>query len=232
MGSEPGIDAQVSEDIRALLAGIDACAAESPGWTSADQVRFVRLFIDKGLDELEQVEDDLLEFLSVCAQLAGENMQDARLWSLERQVDEIKNPTVTVEQMLMDAAILLAGELLIASGFYYALPGLLILLKNRNVARAARKLAEAAQAEEAQIARLTKAAKSTLDKQRELLRLGAQLKRATTGLDDVSLSTRIRGVNRELKQLADDQILGRAALETSQQTAERALAARDAASKG
>ena len=234
MSGAADIDAQVSQEIRALLAGVDACgpAGSSPGWASADQIRFVRLFVEKGLDELEQVEDDLLEFLSICAQLAGENMQDARLWSLEREVDELKNPTITLQEMLMDAAILLAGELLIVGGFSYAVPGLLILLKNRSVAKAARKLAQVVEAEGTQVAQLSKFAKSTLEKERELLRLGSDLRRSTTGWADVILTNRLRGVKRELKQLADDQVLGRAALETSQQAAERALAARDAASKG
>ena len=105
------IDAQVTAHIKSLLAAVQACA---PEWPEAHQTAYLRLFLETGLDELERAEGDYYDFLATCVHLAGENMQDARLWALESQLAELQNPPVSLEALLLDAAILLAGEFLVA----------------------------------------------------------------------------------------------------------------------
>lgn len=221
------VDAQVTQDITELLGALQACL---PEWPEDIQVKYLRLFMETGLDELEGAEGDYFDFISSCVHLAGENMQDARLWAVESQVAELQNPRVTLEELLLDAAILLAGELLVVGGFFYALPALLVLLRNRSTAKATREVVHSAisvaqlQLPDLRKLRTEKARQQTIasDAGRAALQPGTAQTAAAVEL----LATRGAAL-REIRRIQDAETHTMVAFNTNLDVAKRALAARD-----
>ncbi len=134
MATKITIEDWVKQDVATLLASIDQCA---PDFDEAMQLRFVRLLVEQGLDELEADDNDYYDFLVQCAILASENMQDARLQVLEHRVDDLENPPFSLAQTLLEGALIMVGEVIIASAAYYAIPALMAVLSSRKMTRAA-----------------------------------------------------------------------------------------------
>lgn len=121
----------------ALLAAI----GELPG---ADRAPALRARLEYGLDVAEADEAEFYTFLSECALLAVDSMQDVRLHHLEVQVDNLADPppkpwgevvTDVVLAFAMQAAILLLWEGAVAG---------VILVRSQMQIRAAQRAAEAA----------------------------------------------------------------------------------------
>lgn len=227
LGMSAEVDAQVTQDITELLSALQACW---PEWPDDVQVKYLRLFMEIGLDELEGAESDYFDFISSCVHLAGENMQDARLWALESQVAELQNPRVTLEELLLDAAILLAGELLVVGGFYYALPALLVLLRNRSTAKATREVVDSAISVAQQ--HLPDLQKLRTEKaKQQAIAFDAGLAALTPGTAKTAEAVQLlatRGAAlREIRRIQDAETHTMVAFNTSLDVAKRAMAARD-----
>lgn len=134
MSTKITIEDWVKQDVARLLASIDQCA---PDFDEATQLRFVRLLVEQGLDELEADDNDYYDFLFQCAILASENMQDARLQVLEHRVDDLENPPFSLAQTLLEGALIMVGEVIIATSAYYAIPALMAVLSSRKLTRTA-----------------------------------------------------------------------------------------------
>lgn len=217
-------DAQVAQEITTMLAGIDACR---PDWNDARQIGFLRLFAEGGIDELEQAENDYYAFLETCVQLAGENMQDARLWSLESQVAELQNPRTSVGDMITDAAILLAGELLIASGFTLAVPAVVGFLARRNTARLARQLGTIAEQERTLLPQLRTLAEAAAHNDIQVRGLETMLSMPENKAVVEGIQGSLQSFYRTRSTTADARAQITAALQTNLETANRAVAARN-----
>jgi hypothetical protein len=218
------IDDVVNNEIARQVAAISAC---TPGWAHADQVRFLRLFVETGLEELERAEDDYFDLLVSCLHFAGSNMQDARLGALESQVAQLKNPPVLLGDLLTTAAIVLAGELAIVYGAHVAIPALFAVLGVKAAARSARQtLGRAAVTEQTTMTRLRilmdKAARNADEVQQLELALAA-------GGSHAELGPRLEQLYRLRQIMRDDEVHVRAALQTNLDTANKAAAVLDGA---
>lgn len=131
--TEPArVDDWIRTEIARQLAAVNACAA---GWDQPTQTRFLRLLVERGLEKIDATEGEYYDFMTQCALLAGENMQDARLQVLEQQVDELRNPPFSLAETLLDAALIMMGEVIIAGTAYYAVPALFALAFSAKLRR-------------------------------------------------------------------------------------------------
>lgn len=127
------VDEWVRTQVTRFLAAVDATADE---WDDPTRVRFLRLVVEREVDELEAMDDQYFDFIATCTRLASENMQDARLATLEQQVEEVQHPPFKLAQTLLEGALILIGEVMIAGSAYYAVPALLALTYTSAIRRA------------------------------------------------------------------------------------------------
>jgi hypothetical protein len=79
-----------NQSVARLLAAVEALGGSE--WSEADQVRYVRTFLEEGIDALARAEEARFDFLADCAMLASHNMQDARLHVTDERRAELENP--------------------------------------------------------------------------------------------------------------------------------------------
>lgn len=90
---------------------LDALLAALSEMEDAERVRFLRAYLEYGLDLLEANELEHFRFLGECALLAVENMQDVRLENLELRVKGLEQPpTKAWGEVLTDVMLGLAVE--------------------------------------------------------------------------------------------------------------------------
>jgi hypothetical protein len=138
MAGSSEIDAVV-ESVTSQLRALDAIGSDIPGTglLEADQIRFVRLFVEEGIDQLARNEEALFALIAECAMLAGENMQDARLDVIE---DRLEPEPATFAGFLVNLGLMLALELVVVAGATYALPALLAIAATSVRSQNARRL--------------------------------------------------------------------------------------------
>ncbi|MEZ4425451.1 MAG: hypothetical protein R3E98_18785 [Gemmatimonadota bacterium] len=96
--------ADAREHFRLVLAAIDAAPA-------GRQIPMLREFFERRIDQMEQAELELYDFIAECATLAAQNMQDVRLATIEDRLDAIEGgASQTVSDFLIDLALMLAVE--------------------------------------------------------------------------------------------------------------------------
>jgi hypothetical protein len=131
------------ESIIRQLAAVDACltSGTDPGWAEADQVRFLRVFVEEGIAEMARADDVQFDFLVECVTQASENMQDARIDVVEQRVDEAaEGEQDSLADFFVTLGFVLALEILVVSTATYAVPALVALAAARAQARRARQL--------------------------------------------------------------------------------------------
>lgn len=117
--SQNGGDQEALDHLRSLLAAISEADASR-------QVPMLRAWLEHAIDRVEAVELSFYDFLSECALLAGENMQDVRLQFVERRLDDLENPPgPTLRDVLVAFAIVLAVELAVVAAVHAAIPALI-----------------------------------------------------------------------------------------------------------
>jgi hypothetical protein len=126
-----------------LLAGVDALG---PEWSEADQIRYVRTFLEEGIESLARAEDARFDFLADCAMLAADNMQDARLHVTDERLAKLEDPEsdATVGGFFVELAIILALELVVVATATYAVPALIAFAAAGARARTVRQLTRVA----------------------------------------------------------------------------------------
>ena len=131
------MSADVDTAVARFLAGVDAL-----GWNEPDRVRYVRTFLEDGIDALARAEDARFDFLAHCAQLASDNMQDARLHVADERLAELENPDsdASVEAFFVELAIILALELAVVATATIAIPALIAFVAAGARTRAVRKV--------------------------------------------------------------------------------------------
>ena len=205
------------------LSVVDACGvvnAAGSQWLEADQIRFVRIFLEEGIGEFARFDREQSEVVAECVMLAGDNMQDARLSILEQKHDEKDGGFF---DFLVNLGIMLALELLLVSTAIYAVPALVALVSGRIQARKARELVSAfdhrrgtESGYRTQYESLAEVVRKAVDKRTEAERLWD---RRAEGGETYFLYKR---AVRELKKLENDYAVGLAALERSVDLAKQA----------
>lgn len=128
----------VTESVFLQLSALDALGLGTGEiWLDADQVRYLRIFVEEGIDELARFDDALFDFMAECATLAGENMQDARLLAIEKRLEPDGG---TFDGFLANLGLMLALELLFVSGVTYGLPAVIAFAAVRAQSVRARRL--------------------------------------------------------------------------------------------
>ncbi len=128
-------DELVQAQLAQLMGSLDVCAAE---WDDATLFRFIRAQAEHSLETIEADADEYLDFMSECAILAADNMQDARISFLERQFARAQNPGFDLTDALWAAALVLVGELVIAGSAGWAAPAVVALSFRLGLIRRAR----------------------------------------------------------------------------------------------
>jgi hypothetical protein len=125
---------------KVILAAISAATAD-------EQVTLFRYHLERQVDQIEQLELGMLDFLNECVLLAGQNMQDVRLQLIEIRLDKLENPDPpSLKDITMDLVLVLAIELAVVASPYLAagavalLPVLMSRWKNFRLDRAAKAL--------------------------------------------------------------------------------------------
>jgi len=126
-----------------LLAGVDALGTE---WSEADQIRYVRTFLEQGIDALARAEDARFDFLADCAMLAADNMQDARLHVTDERLAKLEDPEgdATIGGFFVELAFILALELVVVATVTYAVPALIAFVAAGARAQMVRRLTHVA----------------------------------------------------------------------------------------
>ncbi|WP_139017390.1 hypothetical protein, partial [Bradyrhizobium sp. STM 3809] len=114
-----GMDA--AREVANLVAAMDGMRDRNL-WKLDDEVRYLRLYIERGIDDLQQAEDSLCELVKDGICLAINNMQDARLQFLEKKLEEAKNRSLPTEELLFEFLILIVVEVVIAQTMEIAAP--------------------------------------------------------------------------------------------------------------
>lgn len=213
----------VTDLIAKQFAAIDAC---TPDWDSARQIRFLRLLTEKGLDELEALDRDCHEFVRDCIHLAGENMQDARLQFLEAQVHALRNPKFNLAETLLEGALILVGELVIAWGAYYAVPALMTFVATRKLLRLKDEIAAGTQKAvdvAGDLSQIDSALSEAISEARRLLETMHSLGR-DKWMDSLVLRAKALGVRSRIAKLKEQKASAEVALDTSREVARRASA--------
>jgi hypothetical protein len=142
MPLDPNDLSETTRTIVAELSAVDACGPDH--WTAADQVRYVRLLVEQGIDEMARSDDAQHEYMADCVMLAIQNMQDARLQMVEDRLEVLENPDgPSVKDFVVDTALMLGFELLVVAGIEFALPAVVLMAAAKAQGRAARRLADA-----------------------------------------------------------------------------------------
>src|ERR1700754_4642536 len=113
--SDPGSALTPSQSVARHLAAVDALGSVGPlgpEWSAADQIRYVRSFLEQGIEGLARAEDAQFDFLADCAMLASQNMQDARLHVTDERLAELEDPPgdATIGGFFLELGIILALE--------------------------------------------------------------------------------------------------------------------------
>ncbi len=145
MSPEPeGISADaetgaIIESVLSQLSALDAIGSDplGGGWLEADQIRYVRVFVEEGIAQLARGEEAQFALMAECAQLAGENMQDARLHLIEERLEPAEE---TLGGFLVNLGLMLAVELAVVSGASFVLPAILGIAATRLQSLRARQL--------------------------------------------------------------------------------------------
>jgi hypothetical protein len=165
MAETSDIDATVASVVGQLRA-LDAIRSDIPGagWLEEDQIRFVRVFVEEGIEQLARGEEAKFVFMAECASLAGENMQDARIHVLEQRT---KPTPVTMADLLVNLGLMLALELAVVAGATYALPAVLAFAATRLQARNARRLVTTRVAEQQRASEALEAMEAVMKRTRD-----------------------------------------------------------------
>ncbi len=140
--SDDDLDPQATRE--AIIRHLLMIDASGPEWTEADQLRYLRVYLEEGVGDLADLDDARYRFMAECAMLAGENMQDARLHLIEQRLDDLENPDAPgFADFLVNLGLMLALELLIVASAHYAIPALVVFVSAQASARTARRLASA-----------------------------------------------------------------------------------------
>lgn len=225
MTSTMKIEDWVQLDVARQTASIDACA---PEWDEAAQTRFIRLLVEQGIDELEADEHEYFDFMTDCAMLASENMQDARLQALEHRVNDLENPSFNLAETLLEGVLILVGELIIVAGAYYAIPALAAAFSTRMISREARKIVDNMPNFDEQIGRVVKLELKIFDNVDETGRLMKEIDELGPWhwSEVLAKQTRIDEIRRESASLRAELKIGRATIASGKaEAAARAMSA-------
>jgi hypothetical protein len=145
--SDPGSALTPSQSVATHLAAVDALGSVGPlgpEWSAADQIRYVRSFLEQGIEGLARAEDAQFDFLADCAMLASQNMQDARLHVTDERLAELEDPPgdATIGGFFLELGIILALELAVVATATYAVPALVAFAAAGARARRLRRLTE------------------------------------------------------------------------------------------
>lgn len=211
MTSTMKIEDWIKLDVARQTASIDACA---PDWDEAAQTRFIRLLVEQGIDELEADENEYFDFLTDCAMLASENMQDARLQALEHRVNDLENPSFNLAETLLEGVLILVGELIIVAGAYYAIPALAAAFSTRMISREARKIVDRMPNFDEQIGRVLKLELKIYDNFEETAKLMKEIDAVGSGRwgETVEKLERIDEIRRDSAALRSELKISRATI--------------------
>jgi hypothetical protein len=169
-----------NQSVARLLAAVDALGGSE--WSEADQIRYVRTFLEEGIDALARAEEARFDFLADCAMLASHNMQDARLHVTDERLAKLENPDgdATAGGFFVELGVILALELVVVATATYAVPALIGFAAAAARTRALRRLTDplsqsvegAVTQRQAASESLKKLRDAIADKEAELLRVG------------------------------------------------------------
>ena len=91
-----------SPDARRRLNAFFAGINELPGELRAPAVRE---YLERGLARMRAIEEQHYRYLAECALLAANNVQDVRLYDLERRVDRLENPSAGWGEVFLAVAL-------------------------------------------------------------------------------------------------------------------------------
>jgi hypothetical protein len=98
MPSTSPFQAEARIRLNAFFAGINQLSAEA-------RAPAVREYLERGLERLQAIEQQHYAFLAECALLAADNVQDVRLFDLERRVQALENPDSDWGELLLGVAL-------------------------------------------------------------------------------------------------------------------------------
>ena len=206
------VDERAKREIANLAKAIDGM--DTHGWLPEDQIRYFRLHIERGIEDLQQAEDAFYELVKDGLYLGINNMQDTRLQFLEKQLADVKNYSLPTEKLIFEFVILIIVEAIIAGAMEIAAPFVLSSILAGVSAKETRKLFQLEDAAQ-------KASQQLADWSAELDDLWVKVQQSTS-------ETQLRSLYRDYKRVADEMAMYKAGLVKSLQAAEEAKAAMEA----
>ena len=220
MSTGPDTTAAVINAILGQLRAIDACGGT---WVEADQIHFVRIFVEEGISELARADDAMFEFLTECAMLAGENMQDARLHSIEKQLAPSEKPAA---DFFLNLALMIGLELSIVGGVTYAVPAVIAFAAVQLRSRRARQLVSTQLTEAGKVRSkvLSTLSEDIVEKRKQLADRSNAIKLGEY-YDPTLIYSELWRAFEEVRKAEHAYNAGRAALEWEEKLAAKAIAA-------
>ena len=129
MSSTSPFQADARARLNAFFAGINELSPEA-------RAPAVREYLERGLARLQALEHQHFAFLGECAMLAADNVQDMRLYELERRVRLLENPESDWGEVLLGVVLNVAVQIAVLVAWEAAVGALISLVGSSVVSRA------------------------------------------------------------------------------------------------